>query len=208
MSGITEKHIKGQYAGVDGKSEFGLFFIAILPPEPIQKEVTLIKEEVRDKFGSKHALKSPPHITLHMPFRWKLKKLDRLHTATNLMAKDLIPFNIELSAFGSFPPRVIFIDVVENQHLRALQNRIARLSRLHLGLDNADYKNRGFHPHMTIAFRDLKKSKFASAWSKFRSRSFHTTFSVEQLTLLMHRDNRWSVYKTFPFSRGGHSSIE
>ena len=54
----------------------GLYFIGILPPEDIKKKITDIKHVVARKFGSKHALNSPPHITLRMPFKWKDKKID------------------------------------------------------------------------------------------------------------------------------------
>ena len=51
------------------KDHFSRFFIAILPPETIQREITDFKEEIARDFKSSHALKSPPHITLLMPFR-------------------------------------------------------------------------------------------------------------------------------------------
>ena len=33
-----------------------------------------IKQEFANRFNSKAALRSPPHITLHMPFKWKEEK--------------------------------------------------------------------------------------------------------------------------------------
>ena len=48
-----------------------LFFIALIPPEPIKSEVMAFKKEMEEKFDSKAALRSPPHITLHMPFQWR-----------------------------------------------------------------------------------------------------------------------------------------
>ncbi len=44
------------------------YFIAIVIPEPFQVELMDIKNIVKDKFNSKGALRSPAHITLHMPF--------------------------------------------------------------------------------------------------------------------------------------------
>lgn len=199
MSGITQKNIKGQIARADGKTEEGLFFIAIVPPQAIQTEVTRLKEEVRDRYGSKHALNSPPHITLHMPFRWKLKKLELLTETLRRMSNDREEFDVKLLGFSAFPPRVIYIDVVSNQELRALQGHVTTIARRQLGLDNADYKNRGFQPHMTIAFRDLKKAKFLEAWRDFEKRAFDATFFVVSLTLLKHEAGKWSVYEEFPF---------
>ena len=50
------------------------YFLAIIPPEKIEKEIYGLKELVADKFHSKAALRSPAHITLHMPFLWKEAK--------------------------------------------------------------------------------------------------------------------------------------
>jgi 2'-5' RNA ligase len=199
VSRITEKHIKGQIGGVDGKKDPGLFFIAVAPPAHIQLEVTQLKEEVRDSYGSKHALNSPPHITLHMPFKWELKKLDLLLETMSDMSNGRDGFEIQLKGFNAFPPRVIYIDLQPNAPLRELHKHVSRTARRQLRLDNADYKNRGFQPHMTIAFRDLKKAIFQEAWSDFEKRTFEKSFSVASLTLLRHEAGRWSVYRDFPF---------
>lgn len=197
MSRNTEKHIKGEIGRVDGKPEEVLFFIAVVPPVELQTRVIRLKEEVRDKFGSKQALNSPPHITLHMPFKWKPKKIDLLIDSLAKVAGGYEPFEIQLRGFNAFPPRVIYIDVIPNDELRELQMQITSMARRQLGLDNADYKSRGFHPHMTIAFRDLKKAKFQAAWEYFANKEFEETFSVKCLSLLKHQAGRWSVYREF-----------
>ena len=55
-----------------------LYFIAVLPSEEIHEEITVLKHEIAEKYESKHALRSPPHITLHMPFKWKDKRFEDL----------------------------------------------------------------------------------------------------------------------------------
>lgn len=52
----------------------GKYFLAIVPDEAICDEVTILKEQLRDSFGLKYALRSPPHITLKMPFVHNEKK--------------------------------------------------------------------------------------------------------------------------------------
>jgi 2'-5' RNA ligase len=37
---------------------------------------------------------------------------------------------------------------------------------------------RGFHPHITIAFRDLKKAVFYKAWEEYKSKLFSETLHV------------------------------
>ena len=50
------------------KEKKTLYFIAILPPDSIQKEVTDFKNHFLVKYGVRQALKSPPHITLLNPY--------------------------------------------------------------------------------------------------------------------------------------------
>lgn len=196
MSRITQKNLKGKIAGADG-GDLSLYFIAIVPPVELQQEVTRLKEEVRDRFGSKHALNAPPHITLHMPFRMKSKKMNQLTEEMQEVAETTSAFEVQLKGFGSFAPRVIFIDVVACSPLMSLQKQVAVMARGRLGLDNAMYKNLGFRPHMTIAFRDLKKSVFQTAWEAFENRLFDVTFRVNTLALLRHQDGVWQVDREF-----------
>ncbi|MEM9078853.1 MAG: 2'-5' RNA ligase family protein, partial [Bacteroidota bacterium] len=52
-------------------NELPLYFIAIIPPDPIFSFALQQKEYIAEYYNSKAALRSPPHITLHMPFRLK-----------------------------------------------------------------------------------------------------------------------------------------
>ena len=36
---------------------------------------------------------------------------------------------------------------------------------------------RGFHPHITIAFRDLKKQVFHKAWEEFKDKKYNIDFN-------------------------------
>ena len=170
-----------------------LYFVAIVPPKDIQHEVTRLKELVADRFQSKHALKSPPHITLHMPFRWKEKKFGQLAKVMQQLNKDLQPFEVQLKDFDFFEPRVVFVDVMESQALLRLQKDVVDCFRKELKLDNGNYKGQGFHPHVTIGFRDLKKPMFFEAKKEFEERTFQAKFMAEELTLLKHNGQKWEI---------------
>ncbi|MDE5096246.1 MAG: 2'-5' RNA ligase family protein, partial [Trichodesmium sp. St11_bin5] len=55
-----------------------LLFVALVPPENIQNQVTEIKEYFSRNYNSSHALKSVPHITLQPPFKWPTENLTLL----------------------------------------------------------------------------------------------------------------------------------
>lgn len=170
------------------------FFIAIVPPEKIRNEITQLKILMAERFNSKHALRSPPHITLHMPFKWKAQKIERLTAVMDKLNEGMNPFTIELKGFSFFEPRVVYVDAVENKELFDFQKASADMVRRELKLDNANYKNRGFRPHVTIGFRDLRKPQFFEARDYFKDREFHAAFQVRQAQLLRHDGARWEIF--------------
>lgn len=176
------------------------YFIAIVPPEPSYTETLDTKLYFRTMYNSKAALNSPPHITLHMPFFWKEKKEDLLKEKLNAFAGEASPFQIDLSGFGSFPPRVIFIKVATNPYLFALQSALQQFCKRELQLFNSDYKDMPFHPHLTVAFRDLKKEKFKEAWAEFENKSFDHSFPCSTFTLLKHDGKVWNTFQHFLLS--------
>lgn len=166
------------------------YFIAIIPPEPIAGEIYKIKEHVRDQYQSKGSLNSPTHITLHMPFEWE--KEEKL--VSILKEIEFEPFEIELSDFGCFEPRVIFVNVVENRSLNSLQKKVTSTVRQKLNILNSQYKDLPFHPHVTVAFRDLKKPMFETAWNEFKSRKYSATFKCGRISLLKHDGKFWREF--------------
>jgi 2'-5' RNA ligase len=112
---------------------------------------------------------------------------------------------VTLSGFGSFPPKVIFINVLRTFELLAMQTTVALHCRDQLGLGDR-YPGRPFMPHMTVAFRDLTAENFQAAWPEFQHRRLDLTnepdgnyqFVVDRLTLLKHDGQRWQVDRNFP----------
>lgn len=172
------------------------YFIALVPPEPLLSSIQEIKQTMFDGYGTKGALRSPGHITLHMPFSWEEEKEERLlaelsaftfHTALQIQLKD----------YGSFEPRVVFINVVESAPLLALQQALVKHVKQKLRLFNQSDDMRGFHPHVTVAFRDLKKPVFYKLWEHYQQESFWAEFDCSSFCLLRQHNQRWEVYREF-----------
>ena len=176
-----------------------LYFIAIVPPSPVYEQANELKVHFSDQYHSKASLNSPPHITLHMPFQWKEKKEAELKEALSLFSKQQTAFNLRLKNFSCFSPKVIFIDVDTNQDLKNLHGNLRRVCKRELNLFNADYKEQPFYPHLTLAFRDLKKPAFHKAWEEFKDKEFNANFSVDKIMLLKHTGKIWQVYEAFDF---------
>ena len=176
-----------------------LYFIALLPPPAIQAQLQSFKEYFYTAYQSKGALNAPPHITLHMPFQWKEAKENKLIESLKNFSTGNKSFEIQLQDFNCFAPRVIFAQVIESEILRVLQQQLHRFVKIELNLFNAQYRDKPFHPHITLAFRDLKKDKFEIAWQEFRGKRYTEKFDVNGITLLKHDGKVWISYANFDF---------
>jgi len=174
-----------------------LYFIAIVPPTPIYDEALEQKEYFKEHYNSRASLNSPPHITLHMPFRWKEKEEKELEKQLEEFSQSNQQVAIKLDNFSSFPPRVIFINVVMSQELENLQKNLQRYCKRVLNLFNANYKELPFHPHLTVAFRDLKKPNYQRAWEEFQQKNFQAEFIADKVALLKHNGRVWKVHQEF-----------
>lgn len=158
-------------------------------PEPIQSEIEALKQELFEQFGLKGALRSPSHITLHRPFEWKEEKESVL--IDTLQKFETGPaFKLELKNFNCFSPRVIYVDVLKNEFLVELHKRLKYYAQENLKLLNEVEDMRGFHPHATIAFRDLRKNKFEEVWMRFKERTYQANFEVNGFSLLR-LESKW-----------------
>ncbi len=177
-----------------------LCFIAVLPGEPIAAEVTRFKQYAADHFRSARALRSPPHITLIPPFWWPPADRGRLDGALADFCRDRLSFSVQLSGFDRFSPRVIFVAVQPNPALAKLQAALQDCLEKSLDLPARD--RRPFHPHLTVAFKDLRRSVFPEAWRYFSEQAYERSFEVEELVLLRHREQAWNVAARFPLKGG------
>ena len=178
-------------------TESDRYFIAIVPPSPYVEQALELKNHFKDNFQSKASVNSPPHITLHMPFEWTASKVDKLVEALHTFSSTVPSVKIDFNNFGCFAPRVIFIQINPTQALTDLQHQLRQFCKQKLGLLNADYKDLPFHPHVTIAFRDLKKPAFTTAWEVFIDKKFEGGFLADRICLMKHEQGKWKVLKEF-----------
>jgi 2'-5' RNA ligase len=178
---------------------YELYFIAIIPPSPLREEAQGLKEYFKDHYNSKASLNSPPHITLHMPFQWKAKKEGELIQELTSFAQTQPPVSIALRNFHWFEPRVVYIQVEENTALLTMQQALTRFCKVNLNLFNAQYRDLPYHPHLTLAFRDLKKDAFYRAQEEFKGKTFQAVFIATEITLLKHDGEHWKEFRQLSF---------
>jgi 2'-5' RNA ligase len=175
-----------------------LYFIALIPPSPLRNEIQELKLEIKDRFGSEHSMNAPPHITLLSPFRYDQKNTDKLDSTLEVFAQGFEPFDIQLDDFSTFPPRVVFIDVEKSLKLNKIQTKLEKLARSNPELFNYNYDERPYHPHLTLAFKDLTKNDFYTVWKEFENQKFQKNFIASELFLLKHTGDKWEIIRSYP----------
>ncbi|MTI87213.1 MAG: 2'-5' RNA ligase family protein [Balneolaceae bacterium] len=174
-----------------------LYFIAIVPPEPVFSELQELRHHFSEKYNSSHALKSPPHVTLISPFSLNDGKEEELKSILKEFSEGYTDIEIELENFSTFGTKVIFVDVSKTEGLINIQQDLEKVTRSKGDIFNYNYDERSYHPHMTLAFKDLSKKNFHKAWKKFKDRTYHASFVAGAITLLKHNGKRWKVRDQF-----------
>lgn len=164
-----------------------LYFIAILFEPVIEQKVQQLKQAARDKFASKRALRSPAHITFVPPFHYPEQQISQLTALINRFPLTLKP--ITLCGAGHFGKRVIYVRCDQHQHLRHYKQQLDNMLAPY-GIVKAESR---FHPHITIAFKDLKTERFAAAWHYFQSRCELGKSTAYRLAVLESRPDGWHV---------------
>jgi 2''-5'' RNA ligase len=164
-----------------------LYFIAIVAPENINRQVLKWKQYMLQQFNCRVALKSPAHITLAPPFSMLQEREQELIAV--LQSFTFEPFSIHLKNFNAFKPRVIYVHVEPNPPLQALKTKLENaLTCFPVKMDE-----RPFHPHVSIANRDLEKEDFPAAWAYFKNIQYEAVFEAAHISLLRHNGTHWEI---------------
>lgn len=173
-----------------------LYFIALIAPAGIRKEIENFKKEIKEKYKAKHALKLPAHITLQIPFRMDEKKERILLKKLEKFAVLQPAFEVKLNGFGKFSRNVIFVKVEDHKPVVHLYENLQELIQKQLELKDHE-KTSKIHPHLSIASRDLSRQQFSQAWNDFRDREYSAAFTADNLSLLKHNGKTWDIYRKF-----------
>ena len=169
-----------------------MYYVALLCPQEIDKKVLEYKRWMKDHFGCTAALKSPAHITLIPPFWLDEEKEATLHQTIKTFTSDIGSLQIELINFSHFNKRTLYVLVKDQPDLEKLKQQAeSHFIRSLPGI--VKKSDRPFHPHITIATRDLKPSDFIKSWEHFSKVMFTETFFAQSISLLKLGKGNWKV---------------
>ncbi|NJN56192.1 MAG: 2'-5' RNA ligase family protein [Leptolyngbyaceae cyanobacterium SL_5_9] len=172
------------------------FFVALLPSLAVQEYAEQVIQELGDRYQTSTS-KSPPHVTLQPPFQWQLQRVAQLEQVLSEFAGQWPRVSVQLSGFGAFVPRVLYINVLKTAELLALQAALATALEEALGIVDPKSKSRTFSPHLTVASRNLTRQSFRQAWTELQARQVEFEFVGDRLTLLIHDGQCWQVQSEF-----------
>jgi 2'-5' RNA ligase len=175
-----------------------MYFIALAAPQEINDNVLKWKQFMKDRFECTVALRSPAHITLIPPFWMEDVSENNLKNTINEFAIQQTSFEITLLGFDAFKPRVIYVNVLPNEALQKLQAQL-QVFLIQTKLFPIKKEKRPFHPHVTIAARDLHKKAFREAWDIFQQKRYRADWIANSISLLKHNQKKWDVVFTSHF---------
>ncbi len=174
------------------------YFLALVPPPEILERAHEVKLLIREHFGIKYALKSPPHVTLKMPFSYNEAKEEFLENKLRDFLQVQKPFQVKIDGVGTFGNRVIYLGIEQSPELLLLQSNLKSFCKKELNLID-ELSDRNYHPHLTVAFKDLKPSHFLEVLSLVKNHSFDAQFEAIELSILKRKEGKWSLNRKLPF---------
>lgn len=169
-----------------------MYFVAIVCPPPLNEKVLQFKNWMKDQFGCVAALKSPAHITLIPPFWLDDAGESELLQVLQSFTSDVDELLIQTAGFSHFRKGVLFIAVKDNPDMEQLKKQAE--THFVQSFDKLiKQEDRPFHPHITIANRDMKLAHFEKAWEHFSTKKFDETFLVKTISLLKLNPGKWNV---------------
>lgn len=175
-----------------------MYYVAVVCPPEIDEKVLQYKYWMRQRFGCKAALKSPAHLTLIAPFWLEEDQEQTLKETTKQFQTELLPFEIRLNNFDHFSNRVLFVHTEANESLARLQFETTEHFQQQFPVA-VKTDNRPFHPHVTIANRDMSPSAFLKAWEHFSKEDYAASFIADQIALLKLQEGKWKVIEEKKF---------
>ena len=150
--------------------------------------------ELCNKFGLCWGLRQSPHVTIKGPF--EVKELGPFIDYLESLAKEIVPFNVELEGFNYFEPTVIFIDVKENPSLQKLHFRILKNLKEKFKIEPNPFEGKNMKFHSTVALEDVTEKKFRKARKYLEKYKPKFKFKTKTLGVFYHLgDAGWVIIR-------------
>ena len=112
------------------------------------------------------------------------------------------PFQIEFTGYGCFKNSVIYMDMVVSSQIENLYREWR--TALETGMPHLlkRYPDRPYHPHLTLAHRDVSPEVFKLMWEYYKEREHKTSVTFRSFGILHQQPAKWVVEEEFFFESG------
>lgn len=170
-----------------------MYFVALVCPPSLNEKILAFKNRMKEQFGCVVALRSPAHITLVPPFWMDDTREEDLLRTLETFTSNTGEIEIHIKGFSHFGKRVLFAAVGQNPTLQSIKLEVE--NHFVKNFSNIKKEERPFHPHITIANRDMKPSDFDQAWEYFSKKDLNEKFEAAAISLLRHEEGKWNVVR-------------
>jgi 2'-5' RNA ligase len=174
-----------------------LYFIALVPENPVQDEIMRFKNTAKINFRSSKSLNSPTHITIIPPFSISGNNQQKLENDLEKAVTNQSSLAINLNGFGHFGNRVIYVNIKTDEKITDLYSKVFKIFQPYF--DDKNMRNDKFHPHITVAFKDLLPEMFEVAWEYFSGKTYEREAIIDGITLLKLENKKWIEVKRIIF---------
>lgn len=170
-----------------------LYFVGLIPQGEVKKQIDNIRNQNSGRFGCRVALKSPPHITVLPPFRIEPENVEAMKSVVRSSFPSPNGLLVKFSDVGTFERRTIFLDVLNDHHLNAFDVKAKELVAAYPHyFQNARF-HEVFHPHVTLANRDILPEYFDEMVSYLRNKIYPIMCDSLRLEILHLERGRWEI---------------
>lgn len=129
-----------------------------------------------------------------MPFVYNEAKEGKLLEKLTGFLANYQSMKLEVRDVNTFGERVIFLRVKAGQDFYDFQHDLKNFCKTELNLVD-ELSDRNYHPHMTIAFKDIKKGRFQDIVEFSAGEGLVQILEERQIVLLKKIEGKWILHK-------------
>lgn len=187
-TGLVEKTLHATWS----QQHLHEYLLVVHPGEDVYNKVMVEKQAFYEQFGERIAIKTKPHITI-ANFLARETMEETIIRYMQRICNQQPAFEVMLNNYSGFPPHAIYIRIQNPQPFRQLARELKAVSDYVYSCSCPPAKLITT-PHVSIA-HSLREEIYFKAMMQYSQKSFHETFTVNELALLR-SDNEFDSCKT------------
>ena len=180
----------------DRKSNFvqQTHFIGVLASDDITLALEDCRRYMNEAYGCKSGHATPIHVTLVPPFflPGEYSSDDLAKAIEEIVIPKKLFFTAHVDNFDAFGDRTLFAKVLPDEKWTTLRNSVysavAKAAPCCVKKDT-----RPFHPHLTVANRDIPEGAMTDALSSMNELSLSEDFPVDNITIFERVNGKWKA---------------